>query len=162
MAFHAPAKVLEAYGQGELDAAVAETLSYRLKQCSECLHTVTAMSGGRFRKQVLEAQYATVVPGAEQRDHAVIAKLLQKDRARRIQEEKRMPYITSIQRVDYRRGLRKGIEVVLRARWGDEGLKLMPKIDAIHDEEQLERILNAIECAPNPDAVRPLLVPQTP
>ena len=70
-----------------------------------------------------------------------------------------MPYITSIERVDYRRGLRKGIEAMLRARFGDDGLKLMPEITTVYDEAQLERILNVLETAAGPDDVRRIWSP---
>jgi hypothetical protein len=56
-------------------------------------------------------------------------------------------------------GLRKGIEVVLRLRFGAEGLKLMPAINEIYDVEQLEKILKALETAASPDEVRRLWSP---
>jgi hypothetical protein len=62
----------------------------------------------------------------------------------KIQQEGRMPFITTPERVGVERGLRKGIEVLLKLRFGEEGLKLMPEIRQIYGEEQLETILNAI------------------
>ncbi|HWG47195.1 MAG TPA: hypothetical protein VN688_30810 [Gemmataceae bacterium] len=79
----------------------------------------------------------------------------------RVQEEKRMPYVTSIERVGHRMGLREGIESLLRVRFGDEGLKLMPEIHAIHEEETLRAILKALETAATLDEVRCLWSPQT-
>lgn len=74
----------------------------------------------------------------------------------RLQEEKRMPFITSIERLAMGRGLRKGIEAMLRRCFGDAGLRLMPEIEAIHDEEKLQAILTALETAGSPDEVRRL------
>jgi hypothetical protein len=80
----------------------------------------------------------------------------------KIQEEKRMPYVTSIERVALRKGLRRGIESLLRVRFGEEGLKLMPEIREIHEEEKLEQILQVLETAASLDAVRRLWVPGAP
>jgi hypothetical protein len=77
----------------------------------------------------------------------------------KIQEEKRMPYITSIQRLGRREGMREGIEVLLRIRFGEEGLKLMPEIREIHEEETLRAVLKALETATSPDEVRRVWVP---
>jgi hypothetical protein len=73
-----------------------------------------------------------------------------------IQREKTMPFITTPERVGHRRGLRQGIETVLRIRFGEEGLKLMPEIQEIHDEEKLEAILKVLETATSLDDVRRL------
>jgi hypothetical protein len=77
----------------------------------------------------------------------------------RIQEERRMPYVSSIERVWHCRGLRKGIESLLRVRFGDEGLKLMPEIHEVYEEEKLETILKALETAASPDEVRQMWSP---
>ena len=77
----------------------------------------------------------------------------------KIQEERRMPFITSIERSGHRRGLRMGIESVLRVRFGEEGLKLMPEIHEIYEEEKLQAILKALETAATPDEVRRLWAP---
>ncbi len=77
----------------------------------------------------------------------------------KIQKEKQMPFITTPERVGHRRGLRQGIESVLRIRFGEEGLKLMPEIREIHEEEKLEAILKALETAASPDEVRRLWAP---
>jgi predicted DNA-binding ribbon-helix-helix protein len=78
-----------------------------------------------------------------------------------IQEEKQMPFITSIERIAHQRGLRKGIESVLRVRFGPDGLKLMPEIEGILDEHQLQEILTALESASSPDDVRRLWSAET-
>jgi hypothetical protein len=77
----------------------------------------------------------------------------------KIQEEKGMPFITSVERAGIRKGLCKGIEVVLRLRFGEEGLKLMPEILEIHEEAKLEAILNALPTAASLDDVRRLWSP---
>jgi hypothetical protein len=80
----------------------------------------------------------------------------------KIQEEGRMPFITTPERVGMIRGLRKGIEAVLRIRFGEEGLKLMPEIHQVYEEEKLEAILKALETAASPDEVRRLWAPGAP
>ena len=71
-----------------------------------------------------------------------------------------MPYVTSIERLGHRRGLRAGIESVLRIRFGQEGLKLMPELEEVHEEEVLLAILRALETANSPDEVRHLWAPK--
>jgi hypothetical protein len=80
----------------------------------------------------------------------------------KIQEERRMPFITTPERVGHRRGLRRGIESLLRVRFGEEGLKLMPEIQEVHEEEKLEAILKALETAASPDEVRRVWSPEAP
>ena len=75
------------------------------------------------------------------------------------QEEKHMPYVTSIERSARREGLRKGIRSLLKVRFGEAGLNLMPEIEGIHDGELLEAILDALETANSPDDVRRLWAP---
>ena len=70
-----------------------------------------------------------------------------------------MPYVTSIERVEIREALRKGIRSLLKVRFGDEGLKLMPEIEDIHDGDVLEAILQALETANTLDDVRRLWSP---
>jgi hypothetical protein len=80
----------------------------------------------------------------------------------KLQEEKRMPYITSTERIWRCEGLGKGIESLLKVRFGDEGLKLMPEIHEIHEEETLRAILKALETATTSADVRRLWSPGTP
>jgi hypothetical protein len=84
------------------------------------------------------------------------------EEADKIQKEKRMPFITTPERVGHRRGLREGIEVVLQLRFGDEGLKVMPEIREIHEEETLQAVLKALATAANLDEVRRLWSPGKP
>ncbi len=77
----------------------------------------------------------------------------------KIQEEGHMPYITSIQRVGRREGMREGIEALLQVRFGDEGLKLMPQIQEIHEEETLRAILHALKTTTSLEEVRRIWSP---
>jgi hypothetical protein len=79
-----------------------------------------------------------------------------------MQGEGRMPFITTPEKVGLRRGMRRGIESLLRVRFGAEGLQLMPEIQEIHEEEILEAILKALETATSPDEVRRLWSAEAP
>lgn len=70
------------------------------------------------------------------------------------QKENHMPFVTTPERVGRRAGIRRGIEVVLRLRFGEEGLKLMPEIQNIHEEAKLDAILTALETAKDLDEIR--------
>ena len=84
-----------------------------------------------------------------------LAEVFQDD-VEKIQKEKHMPFVTSIEQVAERRALRQGIEVALKIRFGDEGLKLMPEIREIYDQEQLRTILTSLETIASPNEVRRL------
>jgi hypothetical protein len=71
-------------------------------------------------------------------------------------EGKRMPFVMSIERVGICKGLREGIEALLRIRLGADGLKLMPEIQTIYEEEKLREILKSLEAATSVDDVRRL------
>jgi hypothetical protein len=90
-----------------------------------------------------------------------LAKVFRQD-LDRIQEERRMPYVTSIERLARCEGLCKGIESLLKVRFGEEGLKLMPEIQEIYEGDKLEAILKALETAASPDDVRRLWAPAGP
>jgi hypothetical protein len=70
-----------------------------------------------------------------------------------------MPFITTPERVGIRKGMRMGIESLLKVRFGEEGLKLMPEIHEVHEQELLEAILKALETAASPEEVRRLWSP---
>ena len=65
----------------------------------------------------------------------------------KIEEEKHMPFITTPERLALCRGMRVSIQIVLRTRFGADGLELMPKIEMIYDEDQLQTILMALVTA---------------
>jgi hypothetical protein len=80
----------------------------------------------------------------------------------KIQEEKRMPYLTSIERYGRRCGMCRGIEAMLQMRFGMEGLKLMPEIREIQEEETLEAILQSLGAGASLEDVRRVWLPGTP
>jgi hypothetical protein len=77
----------------------------------------------------------------------------------KFQEEKHMPFVTSIERRGHRKGMCEGIEALLKFRFGEEGLKLMPEIREVHEEEKLRAILKALETVNSPDELRQLWAP---
>jgi len=87
-----------------------------------------------------------------------LEKVFQQDVAK-IQEEKHMPYVTSIERVAERRGMCAGIASLLKVHFGEQGLVLMPEIEEIHDGEKLREILKALETKVTLDEVRRIWAP---
>ncbi len=91
------------------------------------------------------------------------------------QKEKLMPFVTIAERVGMEKGLEigrqegrqeglkegilKGIEAFLRARFGAEGLELMPELREIQDDGLLGKILDAIATASSPDELRRIWTP---
>lgn len=78
------------------------------------------------------------------------------------EEEKHMPYVTSIERLARQEGLREGehkgmcqmIAVALEAKFGQRGLKLMRKIQGIQEAKALRELARAINIAKTLDEVR--------
>ena len=60
------------------------------------------------------------------------------------EEEKQMPYITSIERRALAQGLLAGIRVGLERKFGNAGLQLLPAISDITDAQVLEAILDGL------------------
>jgi hypothetical protein len=73
------------------------------------------------------------------------------------QEEKRMPFITTPERIGMEKGLLEGIEVSLDVKFGAEGLALLPEIRELHGHEVLRAILQTIRKASRLDEVRRVL-----
>jgi hypothetical protein len=71
-------------------------------------------------------------------------------------EKKKMPFMTTPERIGYIRGLLKVIGPYLELKFGEEGLKLVPEIDQIHEVEKLERVLEAMKTAASPEELRRL------
>jgi hypothetical protein len=69
-------------------------------------------------------------------------------------QEKHMPFITIAERVGMEKGLLRGLEVALRIKFGDEGLKLMPELRELQDHELLSAVLAAIRTAASPEELR--------
>ena len=59
--------------------------------------------------------------------------------------ERRMPYITSVERSGIRQGLLEGIELGLELKFGTEGLAILPEISGLADVEQLRAILAGLK-----------------
>ena len=78
------------------------------------------------------------------------------------EEEIRMPYISTIERMANKRGMEKGmaqgllvgIKLGLKLKFGDEGLKLFPEISKIDDVDLIKAIYNEIETASTLDDLR--------
>jgi hypothetical protein len=70
------------------------------------------------------------------------------------EEEGRMRYVTSVERIGFKKGLKEGIELGLDLKFGDEGLLLMPKINEIEDLSILEAIKSGIKTAKTIDELR--------
>jgi hypothetical protein len=70
------------------------------------------------------------------------------------EEEKRMPFMTTPERLGRQEGLLKGIEACLEVKFGAEGLKLLPEIRELDDHEVFDAVLQAIRRAVTLDEVR--------
>jgi len=82
-----------------------------------------------------------------------LPKRLQRDLNRRlheIEEGRRMPYVTTWERD----GMLKLIESQLRAKFGDEGVALLPDIEAMYDAEKYNALGQSIATATSLDEVR--------
>ena len=73
-----------------------------------------------------------------------------------------MPFMTTPERIGREEGLAEGrvegraegIELALKLKFGDAGLRLMPEIRAITDAAKLKEILLAIPAAATPEDLR--------
>lgn len=74
-----------------------------------------------------------------------------------LEEERRMPYITSVERSGIRQGLLEGISLGLKLKFGDSGNSLKPEISDIRDVEQLRAILKRLETADTLDELRQII-----
>ncbi|NOX56754.1 MAG: cytosolic protein [Planctomycetes bacterium] len=87
----------------------------------------------------------------------------------RYEQEKQMPYLTSLERMaeakgreegreeGRREGLLRGIEVALEIRFGSDGRDLLPLVQAEKRTEVLEAVQQALLTAKTPDEIRTLL-----
>ena len=79
-----------------------------------------------------------------------------------LEEDRRMPYITSVERIGIqkgrvqgmREGLLKGIELGLRLKFGSEGSRILPEISELQDVNLLEAIVSGLETVSTLDELR--------
>ncbi len=71
------------------------------------------------------------------------------EEVKQYEEKKKMTFITTPERIGLKRGLSqgliRGIEAVLKLKFGEAGLRLLPEIRRVENNDQLEAILAAIE-----------------
>lgn len=79
-----------------------------------------------------------------------------------LEAERRMPYITSVERSGIRQGLLKGIELGLKLKFGPEGLGILPEISELQDVNLLSAILDGLETVSTVDELRQLYQHSTP
>jgi hypothetical protein len=81
------------------------------------------------------------------------------DEIHRYEEEKKMPFITTPERLAWTNALLECIETFLEHRFGEAGLQLMPEIKEIQDVEKLRAVYRAINTATSPQELRRLWAP---
>jgi hypothetical protein len=75
----------------------------------------------------------------------------------RFEEERRMPYMTSIERLARKEELLEAITLELEIKVGTAAKKLLPKIRAVNDIDKLRGLMRAIRLAETRDEVKQLL-----
>lgn len=74
----------------------------------------------------------------------------------RIQEERRMPFITTPERLGIASGLKRGIREFLTFRFGADAEAILTEIEDNYDHELLERVMEAIGTIDHPNNLRAL------
>ncbi len=79
------------------------------------------------------------------------------DELDKFQEDKKMPYVTSLERIGIEKGMSQGmsnlIELLLNLKFGEESLTLIPQIKEIDNQEKLKEIFTKIELSQSLDEV---------
>jgi len=70
------------------------------------------------------------------------------------------PYVTSFERTGIEKGLKEAIAIALGAKFGTPGKRLMPRVQEIHDADELRALLKATFSVENLQAIRELLPPR--
>ncbi|MEL6165479.1 MAG: hypothetical protein AAFR37_17575 [Cyanobacteria bacterium J06628_3] len=80
------------------------------------------------------------------------------DEVTEYEENKKMPYVTSVERRGIQKGkeegILKGIEALLEVKFGVEALELLPEISQIQDVDVLESILTGIKAKKTLEEIR--------
>jgi hypothetical protein len=80
----------------------------------------------------------------------------------RYEEERNVPFMTSFERLARTEELLGAIEVLLRVRFGADGLQLLPEIQQLSGVDLLRSIHRGIETATSLDEVRRIWAPAAP
>ncbi|MBC8875225.1 MAG: cytosolic protein [Planctomycetes bacterium] len=75
----------------------------------------------------------------------------------KLEEERTMPYITSVERLGRKKGLLNGIGVSLKIKFGDEACMLVDELRNIEDNELLAKVLESIPTAQSVDQLREIV-----
>ena len=87
------------------------------------------------------------------------------DEIYQFEEEQKMPYVSSVERMALKKGriegrvegLMESIELDLRIKYGSPGMKLLATIKEIHDIERLRAVLLALKTASDLAEIKRLL-----
>lgn len=74
----------------------------------------------------------------------------------RFEEERAMPYVTSVERIGMRKGLLEGITLALEAKFGKADKQLLDELRAVLDVNQLRKVARALKKAKSQDELRGL------